>query len=461
MENMKDLKTQFKQFVIPSVASMWVFSLYSMVDGAFVSRGVGSEALAAVNISTPYINTLFALSVLLSTGASTIVSMTLGKGDNKKASEYFTLNTVLLAIISIFITIISLLNLENIAIFLGATESTLPLVKGYLGNIILFVGFYLVSYGLELLIKCDGYPHLSTIGVIIAAITNIVLDYIFVIQFKWGVEGAALATGIARILSVSFFISHFLRKRGKLRFCKFKFDFNFIKRIIFIGIPDSMTEASLAVVILLFNQSILRLIGESALVSYSVICYITTLVLTTMLGISQGLQPICSYYYGKEDDRSVLKLLDMSISYIKKSSIIAFLLVIIFANQIVAMFIDKSDMSLFLYTVKTLRISSVAYLIMGYNVIISGFCVATGKAIHASIVSLGRGLVVITLSLIIMTFIFGGSGIWMATFVSEAIVLAISRIILRNNKLRIKNNIKSDMYMNIDEKVLEYSSTFY
>lgn len=455
MENMKDLKTQFKQYVIPSVASMWVFSLYSMVDGAFVSRGVGSEALAAVNISTPYINTLFALSVLLSTGASTIVSMTLGKGDNKKASEYFTLNTVLLAIISVFITIISLLNLENIAIFLGATESTLPLVKGYLGNIILFVGFYLVSYGLELLIKCDGYPHLSTIGVIIAAITNIVLDYIFVIQFKWGVEGAALATGVARILSVSFFISHFLRKRGKLRFCKFKFDFNFIKRIIFIGIPDSMTEASLAVVILLFNQSILRLIGESALVSYSVICYITTLVLTTMLGISQGLQPICSYYYGKEDDKSVLKLLDMSISYIKKSSIIAFLLVIIFANQIVAMFIDKSDMSLFLYTVKTLRISSVAYLIMGYNVIISGFCVATGKAIHASIVSLGRGLVVITLSLIIMTFIFGGSGIWMATFVSEAIVLAISSIILRNNKLRIKNNIKSDMYMNIDEKVLE------
>lgn len=455
MENMKDLKTQFKQYVIPSVASMWVFSLYSMVDGAFVSRGVGNEALAAVNISTPYINTLFALSVLLSTGASTIVSMTLGKGDNKKASEYFTLNTVLLAIISIFITVISLLNLENIAIFLGATESTLPLVKGYLGNIILFVGFYLVSYGLELLIKCDGYPHLSTIGVIIAAITNIVLDYIFVIQFKWGVEGAALATGIARILSVSFFISHFLRKRGKLRFCKFKFAFNFIKRIIFIGIPDSMTEASLAVVILLFNQSILRLIGESALVSYSVICYITTLVLTTMLGISQGLQPICSYYYGKEDDKSVLKLLDMSISYIKKSSIIAFLLVIIFANQIVAMFIDKSDMSLFLYTVKTLRISSVAYLIMGYNVIISGFCVATGKAIHASIVSLGRGLVVITLSLIIMTFIFGGSGIWMATFVSEAIVLAISSIILRNNKLRIKNNIKSDMYMNIDEKVLE------
>ncbi|GAA0090818.1 MATE family efflux transporter [Paraclostridium bifermentans] len=442
MKNVKDLKTQFKQYVIPSVASMWVFSLYSMVDGAFVSKGVGSEALAAVNISTPFINTLFAVSVLLSTGASTVVSMTLGKGDDKKASEYFTLNTVVLAIISIFIIVFSLANLEKISIFLGATESTLPLVKGYLGNIILFVTFYLVSYGLELLIKCDGYPHLSTIGVIISAITNIVLDYIFVLKWGWGVEGAALATGIARVFSVTFFLAHFLRRRGKLRFCKFKFDFSFIKRIVLIGIPDSMTEASLAVVILLFNQSILMLIGENALVSYSVICYVTTLVLTTMLGISQGLQPICSYYYGMEDNKSVLSLLKMSLSYITKASVIAFLLVLIFANQIVSIFIDKSDITLFNYTVKTLRISSVAYLIMGYNVIISGFCVSTGKAIHASVISLGRGLVVITLSLILMTSIFGGTGIWFTTLVSEAIVLVIARKILQKNKSKIQENEK-------------------
>jgi putative MATE family efflux protein len=440
MDNVKDLKSQFKQYVIPSVASMWVFSLYSMVDGAFVSKGVGSEALAAVNISTPFINALFAVSVLLSTGTSTVVSMTLGKGDKKKASEYFTFNTVLLAIISIFIVIFSLSNLGKISIFLGATDTTLPLVKGYLGNIILFTTFYLVSYGLELLIKCDGYPHLSTIGVVISAITNIVLDYIFVIRWGWGVEGAAIATGIARVFSVTFFMIHFLRKRGKLRFCKFKFEFNFIKRIMLIGIPDSMTEASLAVVILLFNQSILKLIGEHALVSYSVICYITTLVLTTMLGISQGLQPICSYYYGKEDSKAVINLLNMSLNYIKKSSIIAFLLVLIFANQIVAMFLDKSDISLFNYTVKTLRISSVAYLIMGYNVIISGFCVSTDRAIQATIILLGRGLVIITLSLIVMTLIFGGDGIWLATLVSEAIVLLIASIILKKSKGRIKYN---------------------
>lgn len=447
MGNGKSLKQQFKQYVIPSVASMWVFSLYSMVDGAFVSKGVGSEALAAVNLSMPYINTLFALSVLFSTGASTIVSMTLGKEDNKKASEYFTMNIVLLAFISIIIIIFSLMNLEKIALFLGATETTLPLVKGYLGNIILFATFYLVSYGLELLIKCDGYPHLSTIGVIISAVTNIVLDYIFVLKLGWGVEGAAFATGIARVFSVSFFMAHFLRRRGKLRFCKFKLDFSFIRRIIFIGVPDSMTEASLAVVILLFNQSILMLIGEHAIVSYSVICYVTTLVLTTMLGVSQGLQPICSFYYGKEDTESVNKLLKMSLKTIKKSSIVAFLIVMILAKIIVAIFIDKSDIVLFNYTVTTLRVSSFAYLIMGYNVIVSGYCVSTEKPVLASIISLGRGLVVITLSLIIMTLLLGGKGIWMSSFVSELAVFILAR------KILIKVSNKSDKHNSIDMEI--------
>ncbi|MEG1312407.1 MAG: MATE family efflux transporter, partial [Romboutsia sp.] len=267
---------------------MWVFSLYSMVDGIFVSKGVGSEALAAVNISTPYINTIFALSILFSTGATTIVSMTLGNGDNKKASEYFTLNTVVVVIISVIITIISLLNLDKLAVFLGATDSTIVYVKEYLGTIILFVVFYIVSYSLEVLIKSDGYPHLATIGVIISAVTNIVLDYIFVLKLNYGVEGAAFATGIARVLSFSFFFIHFLRKKGKLQFVKFKFDFSIIKKIVYIGIPDFTTEISIAVVVLIFNQSILKVIGENALISYSVVCYINTLVLTTMMGISQG-----------------------------------------------------------------------------------------------------------------------------------------------------------------------------
>ncbi|MGL5692783.1 MAG: MATE family efflux transporter, partial [Peptostreptococcaceae bacterium] len=261
MENMTDLKTQFKKYVVPSVAAMWVFSLYSMVDGIFVSKGVGSDALAAVNISTPYINMLFALSILFATGASTVVAIRLGNSETKKANEYFTMNLVVISIISVIIMLVSLLNLDNIAVFLGATSATIEHVKDYLGTIMLFVLFYLGSYYLEVLIKSDGYPHLATVGVIISAITNIVLDYIFVLELGYGVKGAALATGIARVFSFSFFFVHFLRQRGKLKFTRFKFDFSVVKRVVSIGIPDSTTEISIAVVILIFNQSILKVIG--------------------------------------------------------------------------------------------------------------------------------------------------------------------------------------------------------
>ncbi|MEG2788568.1 MAG: MATE family efflux transporter [Romboutsia sp.] len=442
MENTKDLKSQFKKYVIPSVTAMWVFSLYSMVDGIFVSKGVGSEALAAVNISTPYINTIFALSILFSTGATTIVSMTLGNGDNKKASEYFTLNTVVVVIISVIITIISLLNLDKLAVFLGATDSTIVYVKEYLGTIILFVVFYIVSYSLEVLIKSDGYPHLATIGVIISAVTNIVLDYIFVLKLNYGVEGAAFATGIARVLSFSFFFIHFLRKKGKLQFVKFKFDFSIIKKIVYIGIPDFTTEISIAVVVLIFNQSILKVIGENALISYSVVCYINTLVLTTMMGISQGIQPICSYYYGKKDKESVLSILNMGLKTVKISSIIAFLVAIIFANQIVSMFISNVDKEMFNYTVNILRVFSLAFLIMGYNVVTSGFCVSIDKPVQAGIVSLGRGVVVITITLIAMILLFGGKGIWIATFISELIVIIGSIKILKVCKKDIENQIE-------------------
>lgn len=440
MENTINLKTKFKQYVIPSVASMWVFSLYSMVDGAFVSRGVGPEALAGVNISMPFINTLFALSVLFSTGASTIVSMTLGKGDVKKASEYFTLNNVVLLIISIIMVALSLLNLDKLCLFLGATPATLQYVKGYLGIIILFIPCYLLSYGLELLIKCDGYPHLSTTGVVISAITNIVLDYIFVLKLNWGVEGAALATGIARVFSITFFLVHFLSKKGKLNFCKFRFDLGFVKRAISIGVPDCMTEASLGVVVLLFNQSILRFIGEDALVSYSVVCYINTLVLSTMLGVSQGLQPICSFYYGGQDYDSVFDLLKMSLKTIKKASWVAFFVVIVFAKQITTIFIDTANIELFNYTVNTLRISSFAFLLLGYNIIVSGFCVSTEKPGFATFISLGRGLVIILLSLITMLIIFGGKGIWFATFTSELIVFVMAKFMLNKRKEDLNNN---------------------
>lgn len=430
-ESKKDLRKKFFRYTIPSVVAMWVFSIYTMVDGIFVSKGAGPVALTAVNLSMPYINAIFSISLLFATGASTIISIYLGKKEYENANKAFSLIISTIVILSVLILGLSLLNLDKIALFLGATENTLPMVKDYLNIIIIFNGFFIVSYCLEVLVKTDGFPHLATIGVVISAIANIVLDYIFVLEFGWGIKGAAFATGLSQILSAVFFIVHFLKSKSKLKFTMFKFDLSVIKRTILIGFPDSTTELSIGVVTLLFNQSILRFIGEHALVSYSIICYISTLVLMTMIGITQGMQPLSSYYYGKEEYTTIKKLLGMSMKSVLFASIVIFVVCIFFDEQIVLMFIDKSDMTLFDYSIGVFKVYALSFLILGYNVLIAGFCASIEKPFGATIISMSRGFVLVIVSLITMIAVFGGNGIWLTTVVSEVIVLLISFIILK------------------------------
>lgn len=447
--NNKGLNKKFIKYVIPSVASMWVSALYVMVDAMFVSKGVGPDALAAVNIAMPYTNFIFALSVLFSIGSSAVISMELGNKDTKNASKYFTMTIIGLVIISFTITIISLLFLDEIALFLGATPGILPMVKNYLSIIILFIVFYIVSYALEVLIKTDGYPHLSTIGVVISAITNIVLEYVFVLKFNWGVEGAALATGLARAFSFVFFMFHFLSKNSKLKICKFKFEFSYFKRIMTIGFSDCTTELSIGIVILLFNQCILKFLGEDALVSYSVISYINTLVLSTMLGISQGIQPLCSYYYGTNDKDSIKYLLHLSLKVVLVCSILIFIGCMLFDDFIVLMFIDKSDINLFNFTKNTFNIFSVSFLLLGFNAVTSGFLASLERTTDACIISLNRGLFAVSLSLILMILIFGGNGIWISTIASEGVVLLLSIMLLK----RFNKNLDQVNYSSTANKI--------
>ena len=444
----KNLFKQFLRYLGPSVVAMWVFSLYTIVDGIFVSKGVGELALASVNISMPYINFIFAISVLFSTGASTIIAMYLGKKDLENANKAFSLNLFTIISLAIIITVISLVGLGYIAKILGATPDTIGYVKDYLFIISLFNIFFIVSYSLEVIVKADGFPFLATIGVIISAITNIALDYIFVIKLGYGVKGAAFATGIAQVLSTLFFLSHFLRKRSTLKFVKFKFDFNTIKRIICLGFPDCTSELSVGIVTILFNQSLVRFIGQDALISYSVICYVNTLIMMTMIGITQGAQPLISFFFGAGELKNVNHLLKMAIKTVFITSIVVFSSCILFANNIVSLFISPDEIELFTSTISVFKLYSISFLFIGFNLIISGFFVAIEKPISSAIISLGRSLILVTISLFVLTKLFGGNGIWITTAVSEFICLIIALGLLfkffKYNKLGYEDNTLSD-----------------
>ena len=419
-------KKQFFKFVIPSVVSMLVFNLYTMVDGIYVARFVGEHALSAVNISMPYVNFIFAFSILFSVGTSTVVAIFRGENNMKSANETFTRNTIFLTVCALIITLLALVFQNELALFLGASEVTLPYVHDYLGVLIWFTFFFIVSYSMEVLVKTDGFPKLATAAVSVGAVTNIVMDYVLVVHVGMGIRGAAIATGLSQVLTFTVFTIHFLGKRGTIHWCKTTMDLSVYKRIIPIGTADFITELSAGTIIFLFNHAILKHIGDNGVVTYTVITYIYNIVMMTFTGISQGMQPLGSFYRGRREENTCRLFLRYALYSTFAMSMLALAICLFMTPALVSIFIDASRAELFAYTVHAFRIYSLCYLVLGYNIVCSGYFAAVEKSGYSFAISLLRGFVLIAASIWIMGELFQGEGIWYATLVCESSTLVVS-----------------------------------
>lgn len=318
----KPLILTFLRFVIPSIISMWIFAFYTIVDGFFVARGVGPVALAAVNLSMPFNNFVFAAGLLFATGTSTVISFALGRGDLERARQLFSQNLVCVTGLGLLIGGLVLLNLEKVAYFLGATEPTLEYVKGYVRWIAIFAVFFIVSYNMEVQVKANGAPQVTAIGVSACGLTNIVLDYVFVMKLGMGIGGAALATGLSQVISTSIFLIYFATHRKNLRIQRFRWDLGVYKQIIKIGIPNCFMELAGGLTIFLFNFVILRVIGEEGVICYTVLAYIFTVAGNTMSGITQGMQPLVSFYYGARQHQTFRRILRYGVKTVFVCSVI-------------------------------------------------------------------------------------------------------------------------------------------
>lgn len=419
-------KRQFLKYVVPSIVSMLIFNLYTMVDGIYVGRYVGEHALAAVNISMPYINFIFAFSILFSIGTSIVVAIYKGEDKIKEANKTFTKNTLFLSVCGLSITFAVQFLLDDIAKFLGASDLTLPYVKDYLGILVWFSYFFIVSYSFEVLVKTDGFPRLATFAISIGALTNIVLDYVLIVIFQQGIQGAAFATGLSQVLTFLVFANHFLRHRGSICWCKTDFDMRIYKRILPIGSADCITELSAGILIFLFNRSIMKYIGVQGVVSFTIITYVYNCIMMTFTGISQGMQPLVSFYYGRKDMNLCQLYFQYAIRGVIIVSTVAIALCMFVPQGIVSIFIKDSSSALFDDSVKIFRLFSLCYLIMGYNIVCSGYFAAMESNRYSFLLSILRGWICIGVTLGIMGFLFQGLGIWLSPFVSELICLCIS-----------------------------------
>lgn len=436
----KSLTRQFLKYLIPSVSAMWFFSIYTMIDGIFVGRGVGPIALAAVNLSMPFINTVFAISLLVSVGASTLITFYLGQNKKKISNEIFTLNVLVLSLLGLLLSLFSIIFLDEIVLFLGATEETFLYVKDYLRIIIISSTFFMVAYSLEVLVKADGFPIYSIIFVTLAAFINIILDYILVIHFDYGVRGAAIATGASQFTSCVSFLLHFIIGKSNLKFVKPSINFNYIKRMFTIGFPESLTELSAGFTIFIFNFVILRYIGDNGLAAFSVIMYINNLVIMTMIAVNQAMQPLVSYYNGRNEIEKIQKLLHLSLKTAIFWGLFFFISSQFFTERLVSFFILPSNVEIFEIALSGLRIFSFGFLLTGVSIVLSGYFTALKSTRIAAAISVLRGYLFITVALIILPNILGTLGIWVSPLINEILTLSVAVFLYLSST---KNTMKS------------------
>ncbi|MFM1581480.1 MATE family efflux transporter [Helcococcus bovis] len=429
-----NLIKKYLKFVSLSIGGIIFYSIYSVVDGIFVGRGIGVEALSAVNVTIPFITFLFSLSMLFSIGSLNIVSFSLGKNDKKRADNYFTQTVLIAALVGMLISLISFFNINSIVDFLGKNEEVKSYAVDYAKVISIFSPFIILTYVFELLVKAEGKPTIGFILMLISASINIVLDYLFVFYYNFGIKGAAWATGISQFIPSVLYAIYFSSQKSRLNFVKIKFNFTIIKNIIKYGIPAFLAELSTGFIIFIFNTKLAATLGIKGLAIFSIIMYILNLFTNIMLSVNQGTQPLIAYYIGKKDIKSVKLLKKMMYSIVLGITILVFLVIQIWTDEIINIFLDETKLKFLNEAIMDIRIYSFALLILGFNIVTGGYLTAVRMPKKEFIINILRGYVLVALSVNIIPLIFGVNSIWYAMIVSEFITLFVSIVFLLNIK---------------------------
>ncbi|MGL4798487.1 MAG: MATE family efflux transporter [Cellulosilyticaceae bacterium] len=442
MDNTRQLGTErigklFLKYSIPSIIGMLFFSIYIVVDGIFVGQSVGGPALAAINIAMPFFSIAMAISIMLSAGANTIVGIELGQGNKDQARKTFSLAFYTLMILSSSVAGLTLLFLDPICRLLGATDELLPMVRQYLAILCFFTPVFTTGGLLSTGIRTMGKPTYSMVCTITGSVLNILFDYLMVVVWGWGVAGAALASGVA--FGISFFVGFiaYLPKSCILRFTTCKVDFRKIGKFFYNGSSEALTEVAVAYSTYLFNMVLLKNMGEMGVSAFSIISYVTSLIIAILLGISTGISPITSYNYGAKQVDRVISLNQLGIKVMAVLGVICTVSMFIFGESLIKLF-APNDPELISLTIQATNLYSIAFLINGMNILGSAYFTALEDAKTSATISLFRGIIFLTLGIVLLPLFIGDAGIWLAVFFSEAITLGYTFYLFKRSYKKLR-----------------------
>ena len=299
MDLLKDnLRKLYLRFLIPSLGSAMVMSIYTLTDAIVIGKGVGADALAALSITTPLLCILMSMGILFGVGGSVQMSVYRGTGNYEKANRFFTLSFFTLAIISALLWITYGFGMPVLLKLMGANDTLYPYAMSYMGYINIFLPVAVFSNYIAIFVRADGDPNRAMLGVMSGGVANIVLDIVFVFPLQMGIGGVALASAIGMVIQVIVEITHFLGKNNQLKFIKPKHIVSSVGQIISNGIPSFFNEFANGFIVLLFNIQILKYCGDTALSIYSVISNCVILFNSLFTGVGQSIQPVIATNYG-------------------------------------------------------------------------------------------------------------------------------------------------------------------
>lgn len=422
------------KFSIPAIIGMLVNALYNIVDRIFIGKGVGSIGIGAIFITSPVALILMAFSMLVGIGGNSLSSIKLGQGKNDESELILGNSFVLLFVISLFISITGLIFIEPLLKFFGASQAILPYSIDYMSIILIGAPIQAIGFGMNNFIRGEGNPTVAMATMLIGAITNIVLDYIFIFQFNMGMKGAALATVIAQGVSTIWVVGYFLSSRSMLhlKLENMKLKTNIIKDIFSIGFAPFSMQLAASMVTVVLNNTLGSYGGDIAISSMGVIHSITMLVLMPIFGINQGAQPIIGFNYGAGEYERVKEALKKAVIGATCVCILGFIIVQAIPNKLFNIFLGAdSDLAEIIDVgVRGLRISLSMLPIIGFQIVSSNYFQATGKPKKASLLALSRQVLILIPALLILPRFLGLTGAWMATPVSDLVASILTGIFL-------------------------------
>lgn len=418
------------RFTMPTIIMMVFTSIYGVVDGFFVSNFAGKTAFASVNLIFPFIMILGGLGFMVGTGGTALVSLVLGTGDRERANRYFSMMVYLTLILGILVSVVGVLFTRPMASFLGATPEMMEDCVVYGRIVFCFIVTFMLQNVFQSFLIAAERPKLGLAATVGAGVTNMLLDALFVGVLRWGVAGAALATGISQCVGGLFPLLYFIRPNTSLlRLTVTKLEIKPILQACANGSSELMSNISASIVSMIYNFQLMKYVGENGVSAYGVLMYVQFIFIAIYIGYSIGAAPVISYHYGAKNDEELKNMLKKSVTLTGIASIVLTASAFCLAAPLSNIFVGY-DAELFALTYHAFRLFAFSFLLAGFNIFASSFFTALNNGGISAAISFMRTLLFQTASVLILPLLFGVDGIWWAITVAEVFACILSAFFL-------------------------------